>query len=156
MAIVRWDPFSELNGLHEQVNALFNDTFGTFRGNSMVSPTTDVYSTDKELTIEAHLPNFKEEDITVQQRGNELEIKAEHQEKEEDKGREYLVRESTSKYYRRFSLPANSDGEHVNASFEGGVLKVTVPYKEIEQPKRIALQPGKSGKNQLSDKTDKK
>lgn len=139
MALIRWDPFSELNSLHEQVNTLFNEAFGGSRPSGMMAPATDVYSDDKQLTIETHLPNFKQDEISVQQHDGELEIKAEHQEKEEQKSRKYLVRESVNSYYRRFTLPKNSDADHISAKFEDGVLTVTVPYKELPQPKRIAI-----------------
>jgi len=138
MALVRWDPFSELNSLHEQVNSLFNDTFGNVPA-AMNTPATDVYSNDKELTIETHLPNFKEDEVSVQHHDGELEIKAEHEEKEEGKDRKYLVRESVSRYYRRFALPKNSDADSIQATYKDGVLKVVVPFKELPQPKRIAL-----------------
>lgn len=139
MALVRWDPFSELNTLHDQVNALFNNTFGNAQSGGMLAPATDVYSNDKELTVEMHLPNFKEEEISVQQHEGELEIKAEHKEKEKSEDRKYLIKESVSRYYRRFALPKNSDVDSINAKYENGVLKVVVPFKELPQPKRIAI-----------------
>jgi HSP20 family protein len=138
MALIRWDPFSELNRLHEQVNSLFDDAFGDAQ-QGLLTPTTDVYSDEKELTIEAHLPNFKEEEISVQHHNGELEIKAEHEEKEKSDDRKYLVRESVSRYYRRFTLPKNSDADNVSANYEDGVLKVTIPYKKLPKPKRIAI-----------------
>lgn len=149
MAIIRWDPFSELNSLHEQVNSLFNDTFSDVGQWAANQPATDIYSDEKELTIETHLPNFKEDEITVSENQGALEIKAEHVEKEEDKGkkkdRRYLVRESVNQYYRRFALPTNADTAAIKASFEGGVLKVAVPYKELPEPKRINIE-AKTGK----------
>lgn len=146
MALVRWDPFAELNSLHDQVNSLFNDAFGNARGSGPLAPATDVYSNGKELTIEAQLPNFKDDEITVQQHENDLEIKAEHQEKEESRDKKYLVRESVSRYYRRFSLPKNSDTANIQAKFENGILRVTVPYKELPQPKRITIGAGRQKK----------
>lgn len=138
-ALIRWDPLTELDNLHAQVNSLFNDTFGS--SGQTLSAATDVYSDDKALTVKAHLPNFRENEINVQQHDGELEIKAEHQEKEEDKNkkRTYLVRESVNQYYRRFTLPRNADAEKIKASFENGVLEVQVPYKELPQPKKIAI-----------------
>lgn len=144
--LTRWDPFAELNTLHEQVNSLFNDTFGGISSGNQLAPVTDVYSNDKELSIETHLPNFKEDEIQVEQHDNELEIKAEHEEKEEGKDRNYLLRESVSRYYRRFSLPKNCDAEQIQAKFENGVLRVTVPYKELPAPKRIAISAGSKAK----------
>ncbi len=138
MALVNWDPFSELNSLHAQVNSLFNEAFGSI-GSPVAAPATDVYSSDNELSIEASLPGFKDSEVTVQQHEGDLEIKAEHQEKEEKKGRKYMLHESASRYYRRFSLPKNADGDHIDARFKDGVLKVTIPFKELPQPKRVAI-----------------
>lgn len=140
MALTRWDPFAELNNLHNQVNSLFNDAFGgSMSLTSGLTPATDVFSDKNGLTVEAHLPNFKDEEISVEQHQNELEIKAEHQEKEESDDRKYLVRESANKYYRRFTLPKNADADNISAKFEDGVLRVTIPYKELPEPKRIAI-----------------
>lgn len=139
MALVRWDPFAELDSLHSQVNSLFNDAFGAHK-TGLALPTTDVYSDDKSLVIEAHLPSFKEDEISVEQHHGELAIKAEHQEKQEDKDKKkYLVRESVNKYYRRFTLPKNADAESVTAKFEDGVLKVEIPFKELPAPKKIQI-----------------
>lgn len=140
MALVRWDPFSELNNLHEQVNSLFSDTFGGTQTHDAVTlPVTDVYSNKDALTIEAHLPNFSENEISIEQNDNDLEIRAEHQEKEQSDDRKYLIRESVSRYYRRFTLPTNSDRDDIHAHYENGILKLTVPFRELPQPKRITI-----------------
>lgn len=141
MAIIRWDPFSELSSLHEQVNSLFNDTLGSdsTRTRSVMAPTMDVYSDDKRLTIEAQLPNFKEEEISIEQDDGELEIKAEHTEREESKDKKYLLRESVNRYYRRFALPRNADTEKIKADYKNGVLKIEIPFKQSPHPKRITL-----------------
>lgn len=141
MAVIRFvDPLAGLSSLHDQVNSLFNNTFGSV-GAGAGTGTTDVYSTDEGLTVEAHLPNFKDRDISVSQHEGALEIKAEHTEKEEekDKNRKYLIRESAVQYYRRFALPRNADADNIQAKFEDGILKVTVPYKELPKPKHIAI-----------------
>lgn len=139
MALMRWDPFMELNTLHDQLNNLFSDSFSQ-RG-MQLAPVTDVYSEDdKQLIIEAHLPNFDEDEVTVDVHDHALEIKAEHHEKDEDKKkRRYMVRESSSSFYRRIGLPKQADEDGVKASFAKGVLKVTVPFKELPKPKRIAI-----------------
>lgn len=86
MAIIKWDPFAELN-LYDQVNSLFNDNLGASRSVA-TAPTTDIFGDEKHLTIETHLPNFKEEEITVNHHEGAVEIKAEHSEKEKE--RNYL------------------------------------------------------------------
>ncbi len=138
MALVRWDPFSDLDSLHNQINTMFNQAF-TSHSPTLASATTDIYNDDKGMTIEMQLPNFSEDEISVQQHNNSLEIKAEHQEKEEHKGRKYLLKESSSQYFRRFTLPRNSDAENIKAEFEKGLLKVHVPFKELPAPKQISV-----------------
>lgn len=139
MAIVRWDPFAELNALQEQVHSLLNSNLAPNTGDTRLMPATDIYSDDKKLTVEAHLPRFSEHEITVEEHDGILEIKAEHEEKEEDKEKKYILRESTNRFYRRIALPKNADSDKIAARFENGVLKVEIPYKELPQPKRIKI-----------------
>lgn len=139
MALIQWDPFAELNSLHNQVNSLFNDSFGSSRQLVKMGTATDVYSNKDGLTVEVHLPNFAEDEISVEQHQGELEIKAEHQEQEKSKDKKYIVRESATSYYRRFTLPKNANTDNISAKFENGILKVVVPYKELPKPKKIQI-----------------
>jgi HSP20 family protein len=112
-----------------------------------------VYSEDnKTMVVEAHLPNFTQDEVDVAVHDHALEIKAEHHEKNEDKKkRQYLVRESSSSFYRRIALPKQADEDAIAANFDNGVLRVTVPFKELPQPKRVAISSKAS-----HTKTDKK
>lgn len=133
---MRYDPFAELAALQRQ---LFDDNWGSsFKNVSL--PTTDVYTNDdKELVVEAHLPHFEEKDVNVEVEHGILTIRAEKHEKEEDKSKKYVVRESSSSFYRSIHLPERADAEHIAAHLEDGVLKVTVPFKELPTPKKIAI-----------------
>lgn len=139
MSLVRWDPFGELNSLHDQMNSLFNQAFGS--SSQQLMPVTDVYSQDdKSMVVEAHLPNFDEKEVNVDVQDGALVISAEHQEQEEQKGRKYLVRESSTSFYRRVALPKQADQDGIKAHFSKGVLKVTVPFKELPKPKKVAIE----------------
>jgi HSP20 family protein len=132
----RFDPWAELSALQKQ---LFSEgLFGQGR-----RPTTDIYTMDDaKLTVEAHLPGFADADIDIDVESGALVIRAEKHEKEEDKGKKYVVRESSSSYYRRVVLPEQADEEAVQASFDDGVLRVTVPYKAVEAPRKIPITKG--------------
>lgn len=140
MALMRWDPFAELNTLHDQLNSLFNDSLATQHG-VRLTPITDVYSEDDtQMIVEVHLPNFADDEVNVDVHDHALEIKAEHVESETDKKkRQYMIRESSSSFYRRIALPKQVDEDGIKASFDKGVLKVTVPYKELPKPKRVSI-----------------
>lgn len=135
--LVRFDPLSELNALQRQ---FFGDDWITpIKGVNL--PTTDVYTKDdSELIIEAHLPNFDQEDVDIHVEEGSLIIQAEKHEKEEDKDRKYVIRESSSSFYRRMTLPDRANADAIKAHLDDGVLKVTVPLKALPQPKKIAIE----------------
>src|SRR5688572_6112516 len=133
--LVKWDPFAELAALQKQ---FFGDDWMTsFKGVNI--PTTDVYTKDNQLKVEAHLPNFEQEDVNIQVENNALVISAERHEKEEDKDKKYVVRESSSSFYRRIALPERADTDKIEAHLNDGVLKISVPLTPLPEPKKIAI-----------------
>lgn len=140
--LVKWDPFTELSALQKQ---LFGEDFITpFKGINI--PTTDVYTKEDQLTVEAHLPNFNQEDVDIQVENNALVISAERHETEKDKDKKYVVRESSSSFYRRIALPERADSDKIEANLEGGVLKVSVPLTPLPKPKKISISPSNKKK----------
>ncbi|MGI6612656.1 MAG: Hsp20/alpha crystallin family protein [Candidatus Nanosyncoccaceae bacterium] len=140
--LVRFDPFAELDALQ---NRFFGDDWLT--PSRMISaPTTDVYTKDGAMTIEVHLPNFADDDIKIEVDGNDLIMRAEKHEREEDKGKRYIVRESSSSFYRRIQLPERANIDKIDADIEGGVLTVKIPLTPVPEPKRIAVKKSKSKK----------
>lgn len=134
--LVRFDPFRELDALQRQL--LGDDWIMPMKNISF--PTTDVYTNDdKELVIEAHLPNFGNDDIDVHVDDGSLIIQAEKHEREEDKKRKYVVRESSSSFYRRIQLPERADADKVEAHLDDGLLKVVIPLVALPEPKKIAI-----------------
>lgn len=140
-SLIKWDPFAELSALQKQ---FFGDDWIT-PVRSVNIPTTDVYTNDgKELILEAHLPNFNENDVSIQVENGALVVSAEKHEKEEDKKKKYVIRESSSSFYRRIQLPDRADQSGIKAHMEGGILKVTVPLKELPEPKNISITSSKN------------
>jgi len=133
--LVKWDPFAELSLLQKQFFG--DDWMSSVKGVNI--PTTDVYTKDNELVVEAHLPNFEQKDINIEIENGALVVSAERHEKEEDKGKQYVVRESSSSFYRRIALPKRADTENIKAHLDEGVLKVEVPLTPLPEPKRIPI-----------------
>lgn len=137
--LVRFDPFAGFDLIRRD---LFDDGFA--RGLRGKLPATDIYvEDDRQLVVEAHLPNFDEHDVTVDVDKGALVIQAERHEREEDKKKKYVTRESSSSFYRSIALPEQADEAGIAANFEGGVLKVTVPLKAAATPTRIPIGAGK-------------
>lgn len=142
MNLTRWnDPFSGLTSVHSQLDDLFNSFFSGAPA-SQNAPAMDIYSEDdKHLVAEVQAPGFTKDDVEVNVHNGVLEIKGEKHQKEEDKDkkRSYMVRESHTSFYRSIALPKTADADKVSAEFNDGLLKVTVPLKELPAPKRVAI-----------------
>ncbi len=138
--LMNWDPFRELDTVHDRMNRLFNRGFS---GQLFSAPSTDIYEEDGKLVIETALPNFTGDEVDAQINQNRLEIKAEHKSENESNERNYLRRESTSQsYYRQFVLPQDVDVDDAIAKFENGVLRVSFNKKELPQPKKLQFTGG--------------
>lgn len=135
--ITKYDPFAELRALQKQ---FFGDDWFTRLPNTIQLPTTDIYMEgDKKMVVEAHLPHFEEEDVSVDIDNGMLEIQAERHELKDDHDRRYMVRETSSSFYRRVRLPEQADTNAVDARMNDGILRVTVPFRNLPAPKRVAV-----------------
>jgi len=145
MAMTRWDPFESLIPLREAMNRLFEESFigprfelFTFGGRTFP---IDVYEAQdhKSYVIEASLPGFKPEEITITAEGNALTIKAVKQEEKKVEKEAYVRRERyEGEMTRTVELPAfNAEG--VEATFEHGILTLHIPKAQEVQPKHIPV-----------------
>lgn len=132
---MRWDPFAELSALQKQFFG--DDWMSPIKGVNI--PTTDVYTKDNELVVEAHLPNFDQKDVDIRVENNALIISAERHEKAEDKDKKYVVRESSSSFYRRVALPERANADAIEAHLDDGVLMVHIPLTPLPEPKKITI-----------------
>lgn len=151
MTLQRWnDPFASLLSLHSQLDDMFNNFGGPTTAASPSVPAMDVYadSDNKHLVAEVHIPGFDKDDLEVNVHNGVLEIKGEKHEKTEDKSkkRNYMMRESHASFYRSIALPKTADDTKVNAECNNGILKVTIPLKELPAPKKITITAAKGKK----------
>lgn len=137
MQLIKYNPFHEIQKLERDLDKVWN---GDWSGMSSLTETAamDMYEENGNLVAEVNLPNFDKSEIRVTTKGGALDISAEHKEKKEEKGkRRYFLRESSNQYFRRVMLPEGAKTEDINASFKDGMLKISMPMAEKEQPKAI-------------------
>ncbi len=140
--ITRFDPFKELarfEGFTEgwpRLRRLF--------GEEPIEPAIrlEVTEDDASYHVNAELPGVKKEDIDVQVDGNQVSLAAEvRREKEEKKGETVVHSERYyGKQYRSFTLGRDIDRAKVEAKFEDGVLKVTLPKAASPKGEKISVQ----------------
>ena len=104
----------------------------------------NVAEQDGALEITAEMPGCAPEDIDVQLKDGVLTIKGEKKVEKDDKQKDYHVMErSFGMVERSFTLPAEVDASKVEAAFDKGVLKVTLPKLPEAQSKsqKITVKP---------------
>ena len=100
----------------------------------------DVYETAEEYVIWACLPGFRPEDVNISAVGNQLTITGKPAAYSAPEGARYLVQEiTTSEFQRSLTLPVEFDVNKAKASYESGVLTLTLPKAEVVKPKQIAI-----------------
>ena len=146
MAIVRWDPFRELQSMQDRMNRIFGDVYAR-RGDDDVMargdwmPLVDIYENDRhELVLKAELPDMKRDDIKLVVDNNILTISGEKTCDSEMKDENcHRVERTYGQFSRSFSLPNTVDTVKVNAEYKNGVLSVTLPKREEAKPKQITV-----------------
>ena len=104
------------------------------------APAVDIREEDDGYLVQAELPGVAEKDLKVSVDDNVLTISAKTGKDAERKTDGYLVRERRhAAYTRSFVLPRDSDHESVSASFEDGLLTLTVPKTEASKARRIPV-----------------
>ena len=139
MAIARWNPWNDLFDLSTQVDQLFNVRQSNGPSQFRSLP-VDIRQTDTEFVIDASTPGFKPDEVEVTVDGDVLTIRGRRDVEREDKGDQYVRRERRqSSVYRRIGLPTEVRADEISATFDNGVLHVTVPRAQKTQPRRIPV-----------------
>ncbi len=122
--------------------ALFNEFFGEpalakFNKNL---PSANIKETEDNFGIELVAPGFKKEAFKVEVHERNLTISAEEKTESEEKTETFLRKEySFGSFTRSFRLPNTVDSDKIEASYEDGVLHLTIPKKEEAKPKEPKL-----------------
>lgn len=144
----------DLSFAHD-MDRFFNRVFAPMRQMQMpvmkVLP-VDLSEKDGAYTLTADVQGFTEDEIGVELHGRSLRVVAETKLKETnddgDRNDGTTVHLAERETYRRMervlALPRKVDEEGVTATLENGVLRLTMPIAEAEQPRKIQIQTGNS------------
>ena len=92
------------------------------------NPAVEIAETDAEFTVTAELPGMNAKDVTADFEDGYLTIKGEKTETKSEKDKKYYVWErSYGSFERSFSFPTPVEQDRIKATFENGVLTVTLP-----------------------------
>jgi HSP20 family protein len=145
MSIVRWEPLRDFMTLREAMDRLFEESFVGPRRREWLAPAEgtlalDVYQTEDAVVVKTAVPGMKPDDIDITIRGNTLTISGETKVEEEVKKENYIRRERRyGSFSRSVVLPEGVSPDEAEASFEDGILVLTVPKAPEAKPKVIKV-----------------
>ena len=144
MELVPWRPFGEVSSFRGEMDKLWDQFFGQrpFAGRLTEEwcPSVDISETEDKLLIKAELPGLEAKDVNVSMSGNLLTIKGEKKKEKEEKDEHHHCMERYSGSFQRyFRIPVNVKTDKVEAVFDKGVLKVTLPKVEEARKKEIEI-----------------
>lgn len=147
MAIVKWDPFRELEEMSDRLNRVFNRPALPRMGNGKEtmtaadwSPVVDVLENEKEYVIKAELPEVKKDDVKIIVQDGVLTLQGERKSEIDEKGKRFhRIERSYGSFIRSFSIPDYVDEEKVSAEFKDGVLNLHLPKTEKAKARAIEV-----------------
>jgi HSP20 family protein len=121
------------------MDEFFSDAVG-YNGESFV-PSIDISETDEQFLITAELPGMKKEDINISVDNGRLLINGERSSEEKEEGKTFhRVETKRGSFERSFKLPNHVDEETINATYEDGLLNITIDKAENNVKKQIEIQ----------------
>lgn len=143
MARYTQDLYEELRRIEDRIGRLFEEmpgAAGPQAEGSTQMPYVDVVDRGNDIVVTADMPGVDKKDIRINVSGNMLDISAERKIEQEQSEKGYVRRErSYSRFYRSIRLPAAVDKSNAKASFNNGVLEVTLPKAEKVETSNIPV-----------------
>jgi len=143
MSISRWEPWNEMVSLRDAVDQMVREGFARPRSSMDMGITLDVMEDDDSFMVDAVLPGVKPDEIHLQVKDDMLMISGDVKDEHEEKKGNWLQRERRFGHFQRsVRLPASIDADHVNATFQDGVLHITLPKSHESRARAIPVKSG--------------
>jgi HSP20 family protein len=144
MALVRWAPLSEIEGLHQEVNRLFDSLApAQQRGfdNLAFMPAAELKEAPEAIHLKLELPGLDAKDLDIQVSAKSVSISGER--KSQTESEENGVTRSEFRYgrfQRIVPLPARVVNDQTQAEYKDGILTLTLPKAEGDKQKTFKVE----------------
>jgi HSP20 family protein len=142
MALIRWQPFREIDALQREMNRLFDSLTAdmTSLSNGAFMPAAELHETADAIHLKLEVPGIDAKDLDIQVSADAVSVSGERKSEStsEDKG----VKRTEFRYgrfQRVFQLPARIQNDHVTADYKDGILTITLPKAEGEKTKVVKV-----------------
>jgi HSP20 family protein len=146
MALIRFQsqPGREIESIQRDLNRLFGSFFDSHtaeaRSARQYVPAIDLAEEGEHYVLQADLPGVKQDDVSIEVKDNVLSISGErHSEREDSREGYYRAERASGSFRRAVRLPEGVSPDAIEASFEQGVLRVSIPKPEQAGPHKVAI-----------------
>ena len=136
--VYRWDPYRDIQQTNDRLNELIRTFFGEPGAWSPGVTPVDVEETDDSYVVEVDLPNVNPHDVSLEMRGEELRISGGFQRRERT-GTVRRQNRPEGDFEYVVDLPSDIDPNRVDATYDNGVLTITVGKTREAQPRKIEI-----------------
>ena len=129
-----WDAFRQLQ---DEMSRFVGDLYSEV---SSGYPLINIFYNDEQAVLLAELPGVKNEDLDISTVGRNLTLQGERKEGHDKDKLKILRQERTyGSFSRSVQLPFEVDGENIKASLKNGILKILLPRKKEELPRKVTI-----------------
>jgi len=142
-----WEPVETLREMQQRLENIFGRelVFPSFwdrlsERDRPWAPPIEMMEKEDRFIVKAELPGVRKEDIDLQLTGDTLNIKGERKAESEVKEENYYCCEhSYGSFFRSITIPSSVDAKKIEASYNDGILEVTLPKAPEAKPKKIEV-----------------
>lgn len=141
MALIRWQPFQEMETLRRQMDQMFDEITGLNRDyQGAWKPAIELQDTEENVILRAEIPGIEGKDLDVRVTREAVAITGEHryENKTEEKGF-FRSELRYGKFQRVVPLPVAVQNDKVQADFTNGILTLTLPKVETAKNRVVKL-----------------
>jgi len=141
MALIRWQPFQEMETLRRQMDQMFDEMTALNRNSQATwQPAIELQDTEENVILRAEIPGIEGKDLDVRVTREAVAITGEHryEKKAEEKGF-FRSEFRYGKFGRVIPLPVAVQNDQVKADFTNGILTLTLPKVDAAKNRVVKL-----------------
>jgi HSP20 family protein len=145
MALIRWEPFREVESLQKEMNRLLDRIVPTDVGNGekvglSFIPAAEMTETPEAVQLKLEIPGMEAKDLNVEVTADSLTINGERKSEIKTEEEGFTRTEFRyGKFHRVIPLPVQVDNSNVTAEYKDGILNLTLPKAEEEKNKVVKV-----------------
>lgn len=136
---ITYNPYRAINELQQQMDRLWKERNAAQTSETNWHPVVDIFETEGELVLLSELPGLQDSDFKLSIENNVLTLSGERKLNNGNQYKVYRQERPSGTFQRSFSLPANFDASKVNANFQQGILRISLPKKAEARPREISV-----------------